>query len=143
MILADREVKSRQSDAWSVLLDVNGNLCDGVGSNIFVVRDGRLATPREQFVLPGIGRQTVMDLATQLGIPCEECDIDLYDWITAEEVFLTSTSLCICPVRSINGRVIASGKVPGPVTRTITKAYCDVVGTDFVASTCRGLLRAG
>lgn len=143
MILADREVKSRQADAWSVLLDVNGNLCEGVGSNIFVVRDGRLATPREQFVLPGVSRQTVMDLAVQLGLVCEERDIDLYDAITADEVFLTSTSLCVCPVRSVNGRIIASGEVPGPVTRSLTKAYCDLVGTDFVAQYLSRLPRAG
>ena len=55
-------------DAWSVLLDEHGNLCEGIGSNIFVVRDERLYTPREQYVLPGVSRRTAMELAAQLGI---------------------------------------------------------------------------
>jgi branched-chain amino acid aminotransferase len=74
-----------------------------------------------------------MELAAKLGLPAEERDLDLYDAVTADEVFLTSTSLCICPVRSVNGQVIGDGRVPGPVTRRITQAYVEYVGTDFVA----------
>ena len=113
LVLADREVKAQNPEAWAVLLDVNGNLAEGQGSNIFLVRDGILLTPRERYVLPGISRQAVIDLAGQLEIPFEEKDLDLYDAYTADECFLTSTSLCICGVRSLNGRVFAAGKVPG------------------------------
>jgi branched-chain amino acid aminotransferase len=133
LILADKEVKSAQPQAWSVLLDENGNLCEGIGSNIFVVRDERIYTPREKYVLPGVSRRTAMELAAQLGLTAEERDLDVYDAVTADEVFLTSTSLCICPVRSVNGQVIGDGRVPGPVTKRITQAYVDYVGTDFVA----------
>jgi branched-chain amino acid aminotransferase len=133
VILADREVKAARPEAWSVLLDENGNLCEGIGSNIFVVRDERLYTPRERYVLPGVSRRTVMELAAELGIRCEERDLDVYDAVTAEEVFLTSTSLCICGVRSVNGRPIGGGTVPGPITRRLTSAYIAHVGTDFVA----------
>jgi branched-chain amino acid aminotransferase len=133
LILADKEVKAGRPDAWSVLLDEHGNLCEGIGSNIFVVRGERVLTPREQYVLPGVSRRTVMDLAAQLGVPCAEQDLDVYDAVTADEVFLTSTSLCICPVRSVNGHPIGNGSVPGPVTRRLTEAYIAHVGTDFVA----------
>jgi branched-chain amino acid aminotransferase len=133
LVLADREVKAQRPDAWAVLLDVNGNLCEGLGSNIFLVRDGRLLTPRERFVLPGVSRQAVIDLARQLGVPFEEQDIDLYDAYTADECFLTSTSLCICGVRSLNGRVFAGGKVPGSLTQRLTEGYKAMVGCDFVA----------
>jgi branched-chain amino acid aminotransferase len=133
LILADKEVKSSRPDAWSILLDENGNLCEGNGSNIFVVRNERLLTPREQYVLPGVSRRTVMELAGALGLACEERDLDVYDAVTADEVFLTSTSLCICPVRSVNGHTIGDGAVPGPVTRRLTEAYIAHVGTDFVA----------
>jgi branched-chain amino acid aminotransferase len=133
LILADKEVKSSRPDAWSVLLDENGNLCEGIGSNIFVVKEERLFTPREKYVLPGVSRRTVMDMAANLGIPCEERDLDVYDAVTADEVFLTSTSLCICGVRSVNGGTIGDGTVPGPVTKRLTQAYIDHVGTDFVA----------
>jgi len=133
LVLADREVKAQNPEAWAVLLDVNGNLAEGQGSNIFLVRDGILLTPRERYVLPGISRQAVIDLAGQLEIPFEEKDLDLYDAYTVDECFLTSTSLCICGVRSLNGRALAAGKVPGPVTQRLTDAYKHLVGCDFVA----------
>ena len=133
LILADKEVKANRPDAWSVLLDEHGNLCEGIGSNIFVVRSERVLTPREQYVLPGVSRRTVLDLAAQLGLPCAEQDLDVYDAVTADEVFLTSTSLCICPVRSVNGHTIGDGMLPGPVTKRLTDAYIAHVGTDFVA----------
>jgi len=133
LVLADREVKAQNRDAWAVLLDVNGSLAEGQGSNIFLVRDGALTTPRERYVLPGISRQATIDLARQLLIPFEEKDLDLYDAYTAEECFLTSTSLCICGVRSLNGRTFGAGRVPGPVTQKLIDAYKEMVGCDFVA----------
>jgi branched-chain amino acid aminotransferase len=133
LVLADREVKAQNPDAWAVLLDVNGNLAEGQGSNIFLVRDGRLSTPRERFVLPGVSRQATIDLAHELHIAFEEKDIDLYDAYTADECFLTSTSLCICGVRSLNGRTFGAGRVPGPVTQRLIDAYREMVGCDFVA----------
>ena len=67
LIVANQEVQSIDPEAWAVLLDVNGNLCEGLGSNIFVVTDGEILTPREKFVLPGVSRQTVIDLARERG----------------------------------------------------------------------------
>lgn len=133
LVLADRDVKAQNPAAWAVLLDVNGNLAEGQGSNIFLVRDGSLLTPRERYVLPGVSRQAVIDLAGQLDIPFAEKDLDLYDAYTADECFLTSTSLCICGVKSMNGRSFGDGRVPGPVTRRLTEAYKEMVGCDFVA----------
>ena len=133
LVLADREVKAQNPAAWAVLLDANGNLAEGQGSNIFLVRDGALLTPRERYVLPGVSRQAVIDLAAGLGIPSAEADLDLYDAYTADECFLTSTSLCICGVKSLNGRSFAAGAPPGPVTRRLTQAYKEMVGCDFVA----------
>ncbi|MGH7047573.1 MAG: aminotransferase class IV [Stellaceae bacterium] len=139
LVLADQEVKAQNSDAWAVLLDVNGNLAEGNGSNIFLVRDGGLLTPQERFVLPGISRQAIFNLAQGLGISCREGDLDLYDAYTAEECFLTSTSLCICGVKSLNGRSFGAGSVPGPLTRKLTEAYKQLVGCDFVAQYLRHL----
>src|SRR5262245_62202410 len=82
LVLADREVKAQSPDAWAVLLDVNGNLAEGQGSNIFLVRDGGLLTPRERYVLPGVSRRAVIDLAREHDIPVLETDIDLYDAYT-------------------------------------------------------------
>jgi branched-chain amino acid aminotransferase len=133
LVLADREVKAQNPDAWAVLLDVNGNLAEGQGSNIFLVRDGALTTPRERYVLPGVSRQATIDLARQLQIAFEEKDLDLYDAYTADECFLTSTSLCICGVRSLNGRTFGAGRMPGAVTQRLIEAYKEMVGCDFVA----------
>ena len=132
LIIADLEAKAHDEEAWSVLLDTNGHLAEGIGSNIFLVRDGVVMTPQERFVLPGVSRQTVIELCGELGIPCREAELDLYDAATADEIFMTSTSLCICPVRSIGGRKL-SAPIPGPITRQLTEAYARFVDCDFVA----------
>ena len=98
------------------------------------MQDGALSTPLERYVLPGVSRQMTMDLAAKLGIPCRERDIDLFDAANAEEMFLTSTSLCILPVRSFDGAVVGTGPWTGagPVTRRLSDAYAEAVGCDFV-----------
>ena len=132
IVLADLEVQAQNPDAWAILLDVNGNVCEGMGANFFTTKDGVALTPKEQYVLPGISRQTVVELANELGIETREADIDLFDTYTADEAFVTSTSFCICPVSSVNGAAIGSGAVPGPVTDRLQKAYSGLVDMDIV-----------
>lgn len=133
LIVAGQEIADQDPEAWALLLDTNGNLCEGLGSNIFVVRNGALLTPREKYVLPGVSRATVVERAAALGIPCEEADLDLFDAYTADEVFLTSTSLCICPVVKVNGNAIGpAGQIWGPVTKKLTNAYIEFVSHDFI-----------
>ncbi len=131
LIAGGLEVNAQDPGAWAVLLDTSGNLAEGLGSNIFLVQKGQLLTPREQAVLSGISRETVIDLAREAGREVVEKDIDLYDAYNADEAFLTSTSLCICPIASVNGAKIG-GAVPGPVTRQLTEAYCRFVDFDFI-----------
>ena len=133
VIMGDIEARARDPEAWAVLLDTSGNLAEGQGSNIFTVTDGVIYTPKGKFVLGGISRETVIELARQIEVPVVETDLDLYDAVIADEVFLTSTSLCICGVRSVNGSAIADGAVPGPITRALTDAYIELVDYDFVA----------
>jgi branched-chain amino acid aminotransferase len=132
LVVADLEVKALNPDGWAILLDCNGNLSEGLGSNIFIVRDNVLLTPQERYVLPGVSRQTVMELAKELGIEVRETDVDMFDAYNADEIFITSTSLCICPVSSINGASIGDGNTFGPVTRKLTDAYVEMVQCDFV-----------
>jgi branched-chain amino acid aminotransferase len=139
LILGDLEAKSRNPSAWAILLDCAGNLAEGLGSNFFLVRDGALFTPRVDFVLPGISRDVVMQLASEIGIECNESDISLFDAYNADEAFLTSTSLCLCPVRSINGKGLKNRAMPGPATARLTAAYRDLVGFDFVEQYSRHL----
>ena len=129
--LAELEVKAQNPNAWPILLDMRGNISEGPGSNFFMVKDGAVVTPKEQYILGGISRQTAMELAQELNIEVLEADIDLYDAYTADEAFVTSTSFCICPVASINGSALGNG-VPGPVTGRLQQAYSGLVGMDFV-----------
>ena len=133
LIVGDLEVKARDPEAWAVTLDVNGNLCEGMGSNVFIVRDGALVTPKVKYVLPGVSRQTAIDLAAAEDIPLVEDDVSLYDAYNADEMFLTSTSLCLCGVRTLNGASIGDGAAPGPVTRRLLDAYVKLVDYDFEA----------
>jgi branched-chain amino acid aminotransferase len=134
MIVAAQPIKMTRPDAWPLLLDENGNLAEGQGCNIFIVQDGGLRTPRARYVLPGVSRQMTIDLAGKLGIPCEEADIDLYDAANADEIFLTSTSICILPTSRFNGQPV--GATPwtgaGPITQRLIDAYVAEVGCDFV-----------
>ena len=114
MIMAEKPVKALNPDAWPLLLDENGNLAEGLGSNIFIVREGELFTPSERYVLPGVSRQMTMDMAKTLGIKCTVGDIDMFDAANAEEMFLTSTSLCILPVRALQRRARRRRQDPGP-----------------------------
>ncbi len=131
VFLADRHVKAQNPDAWAGLLDINGNLNEGVGQNLWIVQRGELYTPPGEMVLEGVSRATVMEVADDLGIAVHETNLDLFDAYTADEIFLSSTSLCVCPVRSIDHREPASGTIPGPVTRQIMDAYKKLLDFDF------------
>jgi branched-chain amino acid aminotransferase len=132
LVLGDLEAQGSDPDAWAVLLDESGNLTEGRGSNIFLVKDGQLLTPQGQFVLEGITRSVVLELAEGLNLPVRERDLDLFDAYTADEAFLTSTSLCVCPIASVNGSAIGNGSIPGPVTRQLMSAFSDLAGMDYV-----------
>lgn len=138
LINANMAVVKNGANDYTILLDHNGNLCEGLGANVFLVKDGRCLTPREQFVLPGISRQCVMELARERGYEVQEADLDLHDAYNADEIFLTSTSLCIVPVRRFCGEPVGRG-VPGPITAALTAAYVDLVEFDFVAQYLRHL----
>ena len=129
---ANMAVQSDQPNPYTILLDHNGNLAEGLGANLFLAIDGVLYTPREQFVLPGVSRQTAIDLAHELGIDVVEKDLDFHDAYTADEIFLTSTSMCIAPVRSFASSTIGTA-VPGPITESLTQAYIDYVDFDWRA----------
>ena len=131
LILGDNEVKHIDKDAWAILLDINGNLTEGMGSNIFTVNNGILYTPKSQAVLGGISRETVMELAKSVNVTVIEKDIEVFEAINSDEMFLTSTSLCICPVKSFNGKKIGE-EVYGPITKKLIEAYKKFVSFDFV-----------
>ncbi len=138
MMLAQREVSASSPGAWALMCDRNGNLAEGAGCNLFFVRKGIVYTPTTEFVLDGISRQVVIELCGKLGIELREEDCSPHRGATADESFLTSTSLCAVPLGSLNGRRL-SADVPGPVTKRIMDAFSDLVGMDYVGQYLRFL----
>ncbi len=137
LVAGDIEVQALKPGATCVLLDTRGCLCEGLGSNIFVVRNGEVLTPFERFVLAGLSRETVFGIARDEGITLRESDIDLYDAYAADEAFITSTSWCLVPVKSINGKEMGEGAW-GPVTRRLAEGYKRRLGGfDYVAQYTR------
>jgi branched-chain amino acid aminotransferase len=131
-ILADYEAKMVDPDAYPLLLDIDGNIAESSGANFFFVSKGRLCTSRERNVLAGITRETLMNLARDLGIPVVEGDFTVYDVATGDEAFLTTTPHGIIPVSRINGYAIGAGTVPGPITEKLIRAFSEFVGVDIV-----------
>jgi len=132
LVLADLEVRDRSSHAWAILLDTRGYVSEGIGSNVFFVQDGELLTPKTAYVLPGVSRAVVLEVATAEGIPVREADISPEQARDSDEAFITSTSFCICPVRSYDGAKLDAHGVPGPVTRKLSDAFSREAGFDFV-----------
>ena len=107
----------------AICLDKTGYVCEGVGENIFIVRDGKLLTPPlSSGALDGITRALIIRLAKKLGIEVTEQNITPNELFTADEVFFTGTAAEVAPIREVNKRSIGSGK-PGPVTRRIMQAF--------------------
>ena len=104
-----------------VLPDAEGNVTEGPGYNIFVVQNGRIVTPARS-VLPGITRQTVLDLCDDLSIEATVRNLSVEELRTADEVFLTSTAGGIMPVTRVDGRPVGIGK-PGTITERLTTEY--------------------
>jgi branched-chain amino acid aminotransferase len=129
--LAEHEVKLVEQDAQGILLDVYGNVAENKGGNVFLVADGQLKTPDASNCLAGISRETVFELAAQLGIPICETRLQSYDLYTADEVFFTSTPYCIMPATKFNGLAVGDGAV-GPVTRQLLTAWSALVGIDIM-----------
>lgn len=139
--LAKREALSRDPGAYALLRDTRGFVSEGTGANVFIIRDGRPVTPPERNILAGISRRTVIELAAEAGIPALETDINLYDVYNAEEAFLTTSTYCILPVSSVDGRAIGTGR-PGPVTLELLGKWGEMVGLD-IAGQARECARAG
>ncbi|HVR33685.1 MAG TPA: aminotransferase class IV [Acidimicrobiia bacterium] len=130
--LAELEAARSDRAGWPVLCDAMGNLGEGSGYNLFVVRDGGVSTPPAGSVLAGISRAYTLELAASLGISTTETLLQPFDLYTADEAFFTGTSPCILPVTRADGLTIGSGQ-PGPITSMLLHAWGDRVGLDIAA----------
>lgn len=120
-ILAIREAQAKGA-LEPILLNAGGQLAEGAGSNVFIVRGGQALTPPlSAGILPGVTRATLLQIGPAIGIPTREEVLRQEDLSAADEAFLTSTLKEVMPIRSVDGRAIGDGK-PGPVSLRLLQA---------------------
>ncbi|KAG6394817.1 hypothetical protein SASPL_145407 [Salvia splendens] len=120
-ILAKIEGNNAHADD-AIMLDKDGYVSETNATNIFLVKNGRVATPYSDYCLPGVTRATVVDLAVNENLVMVERRISLSEFHTADEVFTTGTMGELSPVLKVDGRTVGDGMV-GPVTRRLQNAY--------------------
>ena len=126
-VMAKIEANTADADE-AVCLDKNGFVSEGVGENIFIVKNGKLLTPPVcSGALPGITAQVVTELAAKLGYEVQESNITPYQLFNADEAFFSGTAAEIVPIREVNKRQIGDG-TPGSVTRRLMAEFQKVVG---------------
>ncbi len=113
--------------AEGIALDASGYISEGSGENIFVVRDGRIITPPlGASVLPGITRDSILQLARSMGIDVTETPIPREMLYIADEVFFTGTAAEVTPIRSVDKVTIGTGR-RGPVAEKLQKEFFGIV----------------
>lgn len=120
-VLARREASLSGFDE-AILLDPQGLVAEGSGENIFLIKDRKIITPPPNFILPGITRDCVMQIASDLGMPVTETTITRNQLYLADELFFTGTAVEVTPIREIDWYPIGKG-APGPVTRKILDTF--------------------
>lgn len=108
---------------YPILTDGDGNLTEGSGFNVVLVRDGRLFTPRRG-VLEGVTRRTVLTLAGRLGFAWSVDDIPVQMAYDADEIMFVTTAGGVMPITVLDGAPVGNGSV-GPVTQALWRAYWD------------------
>jgi branched-chain amino acid aminotransferase len=124
-ILANLEA-TRDGYDEALLLDTAGFVAEGAGENLFIVRGGALAEPELVSGLCGITRQTVIELARDMGLSVQSRPMTRDDVYLADEAFFTGTAAEVTPIRELDGRPIGAG-VRGPLTEKIQAAFFDAV----------------
>jgi len=113
--------------AEGIALDESGYVSEGSGENIFVVRDGKILTPPlGASVLPGITRDSIIQLAGEMGIPITETLIPREMLYIADEVFFSGTAAEITPIRSVDRVEVGKG-ARGPITEKLQKAFFGII----------------
>lgn len=111
----------------ALFLDNNGNVSEGTGENIFIVRDGRISTPTiASNILNGITRETVINLINDRNMGFSERSIARGELYTCQEAFFTGTAVEVVPILSIDRKPVGKGE-PGPVTAELQREYAKLV----------------
>jgi len=126
-ILARIEANQREAHE-ALLLDMNGFVSEATADNFFIIEKENLITPPASTNLPGITRETAMELGLQKGYNVQEKFFTLFDVYSADEAFITGTAAEIGPVVEVDGRPIGNGK-PGKKTLVLMRAYKELVNS--------------
>ena len=122
-VLARQQAKKR--GVFESILVRDGQVTEGAVSNVFIVQDGKLITaPEGGWILSGVTRQVVLELARHEGLTVQERYCSEQELLGATEVFLTGTTVEVLGVVHIDGKQIGTGQ-PGPLTRSLAKRFLD------------------
>lgn len=131
MVRSQWEAFDKGADT-AFLLDLEGNVTEGPGYNVFIVKDGVLKTARRN-VLEGVTRKSVLAIAAEIGVPAVETDISPDDLYGADEVFVASTGGGIMPVTRVDDRIYGND-APGAMTLRLRDTYWDRHDEDWNAT---------
>jgi branched-chain amino acid aminotransferase len=119
---AVQEAQRRGFDE-ALLLNSRGEVSEGSGENLFLVKNGEIVTnDRDASILMGVTRASILEIATDLGIPTRVAPISVEDVYHADELFFTGTAVEVTAIREVDGHIISEGK-PGPITRRIQETF--------------------
>jgi branched-chain amino acid aminotransferase len=124
-IMALHDALAKEADE-AILLDKNGFISEGSGENLFLIKDSKLMTPKTDFCLNGLTRQSVIQIATDLEIDVEETDLTFDHLLEADEAFFSGTAVEITPITKANETIIGTGAI-GPITEILQSKYLDIV----------------
>lgn len=120
--LAVREAREKGFEE-AILLDRNGNVAEGSGENLFVIKRGRLITPGiDSSILPGITRDSVITIAKEMGIDVSVRNVTRGELYAADELFFTGTAAEVTPIREVDNYTIGAG-ARGPITERLQSAF--------------------
>lgn len=125
-LMAIQAAKSQGFDE-AIRLDIDGNVSEGYGANLFLVKDGELLTPGlDSSILDGITRRSVLEIVRDLGYTVTERTITTGELLRADELFFCGTGAEVSPIGHVNQTEIGDGS-PGPVTEEVRETFFDIV----------------
>lgn len=129
--MALHEALSKGADE-ALLLDKNGNISEGSGENIFIVKNGEIYTPKTDYCLNGLTRQSIIQIAKDQNIKVIETNLKYEDLVMADEAFFTGTAVEVTPITSIDSNKIGSGK-RGEISHILQQKYSEIIAGKDVA----------
>mgnify|MGYP003333904196 FL=1 len=123
--LALHEALAKGADE-ALMLDKHGNISEGSGENIFIVKDNEILTPKTEYCLNGLTRQSIIKIAQDHKIKVSEADLRYEDLVDADEAFFTGTAVEVMPITAVDSYTIGNGK-RGEISHLLQQKYSDIV----------------